>query len=46
MYAIIHAGGRQVKVSPGQEVKVDRVGDEVGSHYALDKVLFVFVNFI
>ena len=41
MYAIIQSGGRQVRVSPGAVVVVDRLQDEQGQEVNFDRVLFV-----
>ena len=42
MFAIIQSGGRQVKVSPGSVVEVDRVGGlTAGEQVSIDQVLFV-----
>ena len=41
MYAVIAAGGRQYKVSPGDVIKVDRLADEEGGEVVFDKVLLV-----
>lgn len=41
MFAIIKAGGRQVKVSPGSTVTVDRLGAEAGAAIAFSEVLLV-----
>ena len=41
MYAIIRSGGRQVKVSPGSVVTVDRTGAERGTELTLTDVLLV-----
>ena len=41
MFAIIQAGGRQLKVGPGSVVTVDRVEAEAGNDITFDKVLFV-----
>ena len=41
MFAIIQAGGRQVKVNPGSVVTVDRVDAEVGKEITFDQVLFL-----
>ncbi len=41
MYAIIRAGGRQVKVVPGTTITVDRVAAEPGSEITIEQVLFV-----
>ncbi len=41
MFAIIQAGGRQVRVNPGSIVTVDRVDAEVGKEITFDRVLFL-----
>ena len=41
MFAIIQAGGRQVKVNPGSVVTLDRVDAEVGKEITFDQVLFL-----
>ena len=42
MFAIIQSGGRQVKVSPGSVVEVDRVGGlKAGEQVSIDQVLLV-----
>ncbi|TAK68892.1 MAG: 50S ribosomal protein L21 [Actinomycetota bacterium] len=41
MYAIVRAGGRQEKVAIGDEIVLDRLGDEPGSTVALPAVLLV-----
>ena len=41
MYAIIQTGGKQYKVSPGDEIKVEKIDAEPGSLITLDKVLAV-----
>jgi large subunit ribosomal protein L21 len=41
MYAIIQAGGRQVRVAPGQTVTVDGTAGERGAELTLDQVLLV-----
>ena len=41
MFAIIQSGGRQVKVSPGSVVEVDRVDIEPGQEVTIDQVLFL-----
>ena len=41
MFAIIQAGGRQVKVTPGSLVTIDRVQTEVGKEITYDQVLFL-----
>ena len=39
MYAVIQTGGKQVKVAPGDELKVEKLSGEVGETIAFDKVL-------
>ncbi|WP_181349713.1 50S ribosomal protein L21 [Thalassobacillus sp. CUG 92003] len=41
MYAIIEAGGKQIKVEEGQEIYVEKVNGEAGDSVTFDKVLFV-----
>jgi large subunit ribosomal protein L21 len=41
VFAIIQAGGRQVKVISGSVVTVDRVDAEVGKEITFDQVLFL-----
>ena len=41
MYAIIRSGGRQIKVTPGATVTVDRAAGDVGEEITLRDVLFV-----
>jgi large subunit ribosomal protein L21 len=41
VFAIIQSGGRQVKVSPGAIVTVDRVKADVGEQIAIEQVLFL-----
>lgn len=41
MYAVIEAGGKQYKVSPGDVLRVDTMAGEVGSEVEFDKVLAV-----
>jgi large subunit ribosomal protein L21 len=41
MFAIVEAGGRQEKVTPGALVIVDRVEAEPGSEFTFAKVLFI-----
>lgn len=41
MYAIVESGGRQYKVSPGQTVKVEKIGAATGGDIVMDKVLVV-----
>lgn len=39
MFAIIQSGGRQVKVTPGETITVDRIDAEVGQEVSIDQVL-------
>jgi large subunit ribosomal protein L21 len=41
VFAIIQAGGRQVKVTPGSLVTIDRIAAEVGKEITYDQVLFL-----
>jgi large subunit ribosomal protein L21 len=41
MFAIVEAGGRQEKVSPGVVVVVDRLEAEPGADVTFDKVLLI-----
>ncbi len=41
MFAIIQSGGRQVKVTQGSVVEVDRVDAKAGDEVSIDRVLFV-----
>jgi large subunit ribosomal protein L21 len=41
VFAIIERGGRQVKVSPGSIVEVDRIDAQAGDEVSIDRVLFL-----
>jgi len=41
MYAIVETGGKQYRLSPGDEIKVEKLEGEVGQEVVLDRVLFV-----
>ncbi len=41
MYAIVRAGGRQVKMVPGETLLVDRIPVEAGAEISFDEVLLV-----
>ena len=41
MFAIIQSGGRQVRVTPGTTITVDRIDAEAGTQVAIDRVLFL-----
>lgn len=41
MYAIIETGGKQIKVTEGQEIYVEKVAADTEESVTFDKVLFV-----
>ena len=41
MYAVIETGGKQLKVSEGETVLVEKLDGEVGSDFVFDKVMTV-----
>jgi large subunit ribosomal protein L21 len=41
MYAIVETGGKQVKVSVGSDIYVEKLDVEAGETYTFDKVLLV-----
>jgi len=41
MYAIIQTGGKQYKVEPGEELRVEKLEGEIGDEVFFDKVLLV-----
>jgi len=41
MYAVIKAGGKQYRVSPGQNVKIEQVQADVGATIEIADVLMV-----
>ena len=41
MFAIIESGGRQVKVTAGSIVEVDRIDAQPGDEVSIDRVLFL-----
>ena len=41
MYAVIKTGGKQYKVSAGENVKVEQIAADVGQELVLDQVLAV-----
>ena len=41
MFAIIQSGGRQVKVTPGGVIEVDRIDAKAGDEVSIDRVLFL-----
>ena len=41
MYAVIKTGGKQYRVSPGENVKIEQLAADVGATIVLDQVLMV-----
>ncbi len=41
MFAIIQSGGRQVKVTPGEIITVDRIPAEAGQEVSIEQILLV-----
>ncbi len=41
MFAIIQSGGRQVRVTPGSVITVDRIDAQPGDEVSIDRVLFL-----
>lgn len=41
MYAIVQTGGKQYKVQPGEQVKIEKIPGDPGSQVHLDQVLAV-----
>ncbi len=41
MYAVIETGGKQVRVSEGQEIYIEKVTTEVDKTHTFDRVLMV-----
>ncbi len=41
MYAVIKTGGKQYRVSPGEEIKVEKLGAEIGDLVNIQDVLLV-----
>ena len=41
MYAVIRTGGKQVRVEPGQAVRIEKIEGEVGQGVKLPEVLLV-----
>ncbi len=39
MYALIQTGGKQYRVSPGEEVKIEKLPGKIGDRVTFDKVL-------
>jgi large subunit ribosomal protein L21 len=41
MYAVVRTGGKQVRVTPGESVRIERLEGEVGDQIELDQVLLL-----
>jgi len=41
MYAVIQTGGKQYKVEPGEELRIERLDGNVGDEVYFDKVLML-----
>ena len=41
MYAILESGGKQIQVTPGDRIRVEKLDVEVGSKVDFDKVLML-----
>lgn len=41
MYAVVETGGKQVRVQPGDSVKVERIEGEIGDSVELDDVRLI-----
>ena len=41
MYAVVRTGGKQVRMQPGEAVRVEKLAGEVGDTIELDDVLLV-----
>lgn len=41
MYAVVRTGGKQVRVEPGDRVRVEKLAGDVGGRIELDDVLMV-----
>jgi large subunit ribosomal protein L21 len=39
MYAVIQTGGKQCRVSPGDEIKVEKIPGEAGDKVTFDRIL-------
>lgn len=39
MYAVIQTGGKQYRVAPGEEVKIEKLPGQIGDEVSFDKVL-------
>ena len=43
-YAVIETGGKQYRVSEGDTITVERLGEDAGSEITIDRVLMVGGN--
>jgi large subunit ribosomal protein L21 len=41
MYAVIKTGGKQYRVTPGENIKIEQIAADVGAQIVLDQVLMV-----
>jgi large subunit ribosomal protein L21 len=41
MYAVIHTGGKQYKVAPGEHLRIEKIAGDKGAKVSFDKVLLV-----
>ena len=41
MYAVIKTGGKQYRVAPGENIKIEQIPADVGAQIVLDQVLMV-----
>jgi large subunit ribosomal protein L21 len=41
MYAVIHTGGKQYKVAPGEHLRIEKIEGDKGAKVSFDKVLLI-----
>src|SRR6185503_10547915 len=41
MYAVVKTGGKQYRITPGENLKVEQISADVGAEVVLDQVLMV-----
>jgi large subunit ribosomal protein L21 len=41
MYAVIHTGGKQYKVAPGENLRIEKIVGDKGTKVSFDKVLLI-----
>jgi len=41
MYAVVRTGGKQIRVAPGDRVRIEKLSGDVGEDVVLDEVLLV-----